>query len=129
MSETTMTGAEFRCVRESLGLNTKWMTAHLDINERTLLRWEFGRNPVREFAAQALQAIEGQAAALVAEIVAEHAGIAEPWIETYSTDEQYWADWPESPYPAAWHRAVAFRAARQLPGARIEYRPGAAAAE
>lgn len=115
-----MSGAEFRCLREHLGVNTKWMTARLEINERTLLRWEFGRNSVREFAVAALVEIARDADELAAQLAADAQRTGDP-VRTYRNDEEFHAEHPDSPYPASWHRAAAFRAARKV-GAELEYR-------
>lgn len=118
MSE--MTGAEFRCLREFLGLNSAWMANHLDVSERTVLRWEFGRNDVRDFAILAIQTIANHAEELVSHLVDACEG-SPPVIRTYRTDEDFQAD-TGLPYPASWHRAAAIRAALQVDGSSIEYR-------
>ncbi len=115
-----MSGAEFRCLREFLGLNSAWMANHLDVNERTVLRWEFERNEVRDFAVLAIQTIFDHADQLVAQLV--HAcDEQQPVIRTYRTDEEFQAD-TGLPYPASWHRAAALRAMMMVAGSKIEYR-------
>ena len=41
-----MSGAELRCLREWLGLTTRWLADHLDVAERSVHRWESGAYPV-----------------------------------------------------------------------------------
>ncbi len=117
---TEMSGAEFRCLREFLGLNSAWMAKHLDVNERTVLRWEFERNEVRDFARLAILTINGNAEQLV-DALADACTEQSPVIRTYRTDEHFQDD-TGLPYPASWHRAAATRAALKVGYARIEYR-------
>lgn len=114
MTETT--AAEFRCLRESLGISSHWLAAHLEVAERTVLRWEFGRNPLRDYATDALAAIAADADALTDELAAPGVTV----VYTYRTDEDYHAREPGARYPASWHRAAAWRAARRL-GAQLDY--------
>lgn len=117
----SMTPAEFRCLRESLGISTGWFATYLDIAERTILRWEYGRNPLREHAIATLQAIADDAAAVYDEFAAALATDPAAPIRTYRTDDDYRTAEPGSVYPASWHRAIAQRVAWATTGARIEY--------
>ncbi|MGH8882941.1 MAG: helix-turn-helix domain-containing protein [Stackebrandtia sp.] len=117
-----MSGAEFRCLREYCGLTAEWMTQHLQVNKRTVIRWEAGRNPVPSGAAGALRAVAAAADELVAELVAGARNVSgEAVLRTYFTDDALSDAHPDLGYPAAWHRAAVIRAAQQLPGCRIEY--------
>ena len=39
----TMTSAEMKCLRESMGLTTKWLSARWDVAEFSVKRWERDR--------------------------------------------------------------------------------------
>jgi hypothetical protein len=41
-----MTPAEFRVVREFLGLSIEWLAEHLEVNPRTVRHWEDGGYPI-----------------------------------------------------------------------------------
>ncbi|WP_406709375.1 helix-turn-helix transcriptional regulator [Trueperella pyogenes] len=45
-----MNGATFRLLRTTMGLDIGVVAAELDINRRTIERWESGKNPLPEFA-------------------------------------------------------------------------------
>ncbi|MGV4377918.1 helix-turn-helix domain-containing protein [Trueperella pyogenes] len=45
-----MNGATFRLLRTTMGLEIGAVAAELDINRRTIERWESGKNPLPEFA-------------------------------------------------------------------------------
>lgn len=83
-----MNGSEFRGTREALGLSVEWLADHLNINPRTVERWEHGQAPVRDFARLALLTLEDQAD----REVAEHA--------------------PDPDMPPAWQRRIIWRATR-----------------
>lgn len=39
----TLTSAEFKCLRESMGLTTKWLAARWGVSEYSVQRWERNR--------------------------------------------------------------------------------------
>lgn len=45
-----MNGATFRLLRTTMGLDIGVVAAELDINRRTIERWESGKNPLPDFA-------------------------------------------------------------------------------
>lgn len=47
---TTMTSAEFKCLRESMGLTTKWLAARWGVAEHSVQRWERNRTLPDELA-------------------------------------------------------------------------------
>ncbi|MDR7336859.1 hypothetical protein [Glycomyces lechevalierae] len=140
-----MTSAELRCLRESLGLSIAELAAVLGLDARaaapgpdepalagsarkaspldrkTINRWERDLQPISKANAEALNRLVVYTDRAVAAIVDEH----EPGqpiityadsVELHAAESGLWAT-----LPAAWHRAVAWRAAQQIPGATISY--------
>jgi DNA-binding transcriptional regulator YiaG len=117
-----MTGAEFRIIREQLGLTNAWLTDHLKVAERSIVRWGDGERDVPAFAEDAMYELERTAAKAVQDGVASFvAKDAVLYLETYRTDAALQAAKPGDPYPASWHRAIAGRIREQVPGLTIEY--------
>lgn len=119
---STMTPAERRIAREAMGLTVQALAEALNQHVRTIYRWEgageisasnaaaFGR--LLDYTDQAADALTEQ---------------TEPGGEiiTYRSDEDFQATEPQAAWPtlpAQWHRAVARRAARRIPGATVTYR-------
>ncbi len=119
-----MSDAEFRVLRESLGLTGDWLAEHLTVSGRTLRHWEQGKYPVPHGVAKTLRGLERETAALVNdtvnEILADYATGDQPEIQVYRTDEDYLASDPEPVRNASWHRAFVARVAQQTP-ATITY--------
>lgn len=111
----TMTSAEMKCLRESMGLTTKWLSARWDVAEFSVKRWERDRY-LPENLETDLRGLkrrfdaEVQHTAAVTAESGEDAAVIVPRTEPESTGGM----------PAAWHRAIAQRA-RELSGARILY--------
>lgn len=40
-----LTSAEFKCLRESMGLTTKWLASYWGVAEQSVQRWERSRTP------------------------------------------------------------------------------------
>lgn len=113
------TSAEMKCLRESMGLTTKWLSKRWGVAEYSVQRWERGRilpdeldadlhdlkrrfdREVQHTAAEADRANE---------MTGEPTAIIVPRNDVDATRGM----------PAAWHRAIAQRAA-ELCGARILY--------
>lgn len=119
-----MSAAEFRVLREFLGLTTRWMAEHLDVAERTVHRWEDGTSPiplgvqveVRELAAFTGRIVDGWVAAHSRPRVNRA-------MQTYRTDTDYHATHQPGggSWSASWHRAMTARVAERVPGLDIEY--------
>lgn len=122
-----LTGAEFRCHRERLGLTQQWLADDLGVALKTVRRWEYGYWPVPTERAGHLLVLVRQTDAFVDQIVeviradaVEQDG--DPgWISTFATDEVYRRQHPELTWPASWHRAAMARVAERIPGLRIDY--------
>ncbi|GAA2679815.1 MULTISPECIES: DNA-binding transcriptional regulator [Actinosynnema] len=110
-----MTPAEFKVLRESLGLSAQWLATAVHVDQRTVRRWQGGAIPLRADVVTLLTRIAEWDAA-------ETGAAAKP-------DSLPAGDWPvlEIPrvdagvaddlgFPAAYHRAVAARVRRRLGG-------------
>lgn len=108
-----MTQAEFRTIREGLGLTAAWLAEHLDINTRTIERWEAGTSGVPEFAVEAMAQLEATAATHVGEHIEtfRDAGVLAVLTIEPESDENVW--------PERWQRAIAFRVRQEIPLLRI----------
>lgn len=116
-----MTRAELRVVREALGLTGDWLAAHLGVSPRTVRHWEAGRYAIPDGVRLELERMEAVAAGVVEEGVKRLRDAPEPTLAVYASDEDVRAAHADSPWPAAWHRAVAYRIALEVPGLSIVY--------
>lgn len=112
-----MSGAEFRAARDLMGLSGPWVAARLQVDARTVRRWEGDR-------AEAGAAIPPTAAGVMADMLLDAFNqVADliNWLEATKApmlilprdDEELLPAQRMSGYPASWHRAVMARAARQ----------------
>lgn len=116
-----MTPAEFRVIREFLGLSGPWLASHLGVSDRTIRHWEAGRYPIPDGVRIVVEQIEADAGRAVSTGIDALMDVPDPAILTYGSDEEYHAAHPEITYPASWHRAVVARIAQEVPGLVIEY--------
>lgn len=116
-----MTDAEFRVVREFLGLTGDWLAGHLGVEPRTVRRWEQGKYPIPDGVRLAIETLEQDTAQFVTAVIDHLMDLPEPGVVTYRTDAEYHAAHPEIPFPASWHRAVIARVAQEVPGLPIVY--------
>lgn len=110
----TMTAAEFKVVRERLGIPAAWMARALGTFERTLSRWETGAHPPREDAIELLRAAQVHTERSVASAVMRYKpGTV---LKTHRLDETM----PKSAIlmgfrlPSSWHRAMIGQVAAEL---------------
>lgn len=120
-----MSGAEFRCLRERLGLTTRWVADRLDVAERSVHRWESDDYPVPAGVAEEMLALSEETDDVLNAVVDQHLDEAEPIVYTYRTDADFRAAQPQADWPASWHRALCARVADDVPGMRIAYWSGA----
>ncbi|MDK6499395.1 helix-turn-helix transcriptional regulator, partial [Escherichia coli] len=68
-----MNAIEMKCRREALGLSRDALADTLDVREQNITRWEFGKNPPRDWGwiDTALTRLEDYREELVASLVAE----------------------------------------------------------
>lgn len=116
-----MTGAEFRCLREWLGLTTDWTARHLGVAERTVHRWEADVSRIPRGVSDGLLRLSEITYEALSGIVEKLLDVSEPGVITYRTDADYREHHPEQDWPASWHRALCARIADEVPGLRITY--------
>lgn len=119
--EERMTAAEFRVVREYLGLTGDWLAGHLNVSSRTVRSWEQGKYAIPDGVRLELEDLEQRTAVFIGGIVEKLLDLPDPGVITYRSDQEYHAAHPEIPFPAAWHRAVVARIAQEVPALRIAY--------
>lgn len=115
-----MTNAEFCVIRERLGLSTALVARLLDVEERSVTRWDDDHRippPVAEW----LLNVRSRTDELVRDCLASIASSPSPVLLTYRTEEGFQRDFPSSPFSAQWHRAWIGRVARLAPHAIIQF--------
>lgn len=115
-----MTDAEFRVVREFLGVSGDWLGKHLAVSDRTVRHWEAGRYPIPDGVRLAIEQLEQVATQQVSAAVELLNDEADPVLGIPRQDSDCP---PECPFPAGWHRAIAARVAQEVPGLSISYTP------
>jgi transcriptional regulator with XRE-family HTH domain len=116
-----MTPAEFKVVREFLGLTGDWLAGHLGVSPRTVRHWEQGKYAIPDGVRLAIEDLETRTATFVSGIADALMDLPDPGVITYRDDAEYHAAHPESDWPASWHRAVVARVAQEVPGLSIVY--------
>ncbi|MFD9965037.1 helix-turn-helix domain-containing protein [Amycolatopsis sp. NPDC058986] len=116
-----MTPAEFRVVREFLGLTGDWLAQHLKVNPRTVRAWEQGRYPIPDGVRLAIEDLEARTGEFIGGCVEKLLDLPDPAVITYRSDTEYHAANPDIEMPASWHRAVCARIALEVPGLSIVY--------
>ncbi len=110
-----MNAATFKTIREGLGFTARDISERLDINPRTVDRWEAGDSPIPAFAVAALDEWEARAAEAV-----------EAWAEAVEGDDHPFVVITASHQdePPRWQRAIAFRVRQRVPRLTILSEPG-----
>ena len=116
-----MSGAELRCLREWLGLTTRWLADHLGVAERSVHRWESGIREVPEGVAAEVLRLSEITYGVLNGLTDQLLDVPEPGVYTYMSDADYRSHHPEQDWPASWHRALCARLADEVPGLRITY--------
>lgn len=116
-----MSPAEFRVVREYLGLTGDWLAAHLGVSPRTVRHWEQAKYAIPDGVRLEIEDLEQRTAEFVTGCVQQILDTPDPEVVTYRADAEVPA-LPAAPrFPASWHRAVVARIAQEVPGLRISY--------
>lgn len=124
-----MTDAEFRVVREFLGLTGDWLATHLKVNPRTVRAWEQGRYPIPDGVRLEMEDLERRTGEFIGAVVEKIADVPDPAVITYRSDAEYHAAHRDVEFPASWHRAVIARIALEVPALSIVYADQAHAAD
>jgi hypothetical protein len=120
----SLTAAELRVIREGLGLSIGGLADYLNVDARTINRWEIvdtnkpGARIPTVIAGRLLE-LNGHAAKLEQNLVTHD---PHDIMITYRNDAQFWEHHPDcQPLTAAWHRAACYRIDRDASSARIIY--------
>jgi DNA-binding XRE family transcriptional regulator len=120
-ADERMSDAEFRVVREFLGLTGDWLAGHLGVSPRTVRHWEQGKYAIPDGIRLAMEDLEARTGTFVTGCVEQLQDVPDPAVVTYRTDDEYHAAHPEIEFPASWHRAVIARIAQEVPALVIAY--------
>jgi DNA-binding transcriptional regulator YiaG len=115
-----LTAAGVRSAREALGMDEAMLARLLDIDERTVRRWERGENPIPTGVARELQAVDARYTTLVDQIADHYRHGRLSSIETY----QSVARTPDAPLTARFHRTLCHQVVRKVPGLTVVYKTG-----
>lgn len=118
-----MTDAEFKVVREFLGLTGDWLAQHLGVSARTVRHWEQGKYPIPDGVRLELERLEAETGHFIGVCIQALMDVPDPGTYVYRTDAEYHAANPGVKWPASWHRAVVARVALEVPGLVIAYPP------
>jgi len=118
-----MDPAEFRVIREYLGLTGDWVAGFLRVNPRTVRSWEQGRDRIPDGVRLRIEQMEASTAETVTSTIDALMDAPDPAVGTYRSDLHYQAWEPDAGWPASWHRAVIARVAAEVPGLVITYLP------
>lgn len=116
-----MTPAEFKVVREWLGLTGDWLAEHLGVSPRTVRHWEQGKYAIPDSVRLRIEDLEARTAQFADGIAEQLMDVPDPAVITYRDDDEYHAAHPDITFPASWHRAVIARVAQAVPGLSIVY--------
>jgi transcriptional regulator with XRE-family HTH domain len=109
-----MNGAQFRSLRESLGLPVSWIARVSGVAERQVRRWENDDSPIKDEALLLLVQMEGDAGqtrAALEQNVRENPDVP---LYAYRDDEELWRDhksYAKERIPATYYRAILQRVA------------------
>ncbi|MCL2089866.1 MAG: DUF1870 family protein [Micrococcales bacterium] len=114
-----MDAAEYRALRELLGVTGDHLAGLLGVTPRQARKWEQGSAQVPIGVTAELGEMVDETNATVAKIVAEHP--TDQPLTTYRTDHDMLADHPGTRWTASWHRSVVARAVSARPELQIVY--------
>jgi len=77
-----MTPAEFRVIREFLGLSGDWLAAHLGVSPRTVRHWEAGRYKIPDGVRLEIEDLEQRTAEFISGAVAALNDMLDPGVIT-----------------------------------------------
>lgn len=116
-----MTPAEFKVVREFLGLTGDWLAAHLGVSPRTVRHWEQGKYAIPDGVRLAIEDLEQRTGEYASAIIDQLMDFPDPTVITYRDDPEYRTAYPDGEFSASWHRAVIARVAQETPALSIVY--------
>lgn len=113
----TMSGAEFQCSREYLGLPAAWVADKLDVDRRTVYRWEQGKTKLPDWAASQMAAWLARTAQAVGKLTVAVMQAEGDLLATPDDGFEYMA---AEGFPSSWQRMLCARAAERT-GRRIRW--------
>lgn len=104
-----MSNADFRAMREYLGLPAHWLAERFEVNHRTVQKWDSGEARVLEGISLQMEALEMDTELAVARFVAELHDDAEMYFEIPRTYEDLEELEEYEDMPLDWWRMVGAR--------------------
>lgn len=112
---------ELQAIREWLGLSVEALAEALEVAPRTVRTWETGKFPIPPGVRAEVRGLEAATDDAVRALVAGLVQMDAPTVTVYRTDGELYAVRPGGAHETArWWRHVVARAAREVPGLRIE---------
>lgn len=108
---TAMTGAEFQCSREYLGLSATWVADKLGVARRTVYRWERGDTALPPKAVVAMQDWLVNTARAVSLVTL--AALEDEQSPLLATPDEGFEYMGVEGFPASWQRMLCARAAER----------------
>lgn len=111
-----MTPAEFKVLRESLGLSAQWLATRFKVSLRSIRNWEDGSSPIPPGIVEELLAVEDFVEAEADDAIDQLQGggkqvYAVPRVDGDAPDE----------LPASLYRAIGARVRASLPDVELDY--------
>ena len=123
---TDMTGAELKVSLTGLGLTPGWLASRLGVSARTVIRWCDQKSVPRRAVGQ-LRAIERHTDSVIEQMASYAADYGVLPTERTDVGERGGVQFLNADLPASWHRALTYRALRQVRSAglaaAVTYRP------
>lgn len=104
-----MSNADFRAMREYLGLPAQWLAERLEVNTRTVQKWDSGEARIPEGISSRMESLESFTGGVVARFVDELHDDAEMYFEIPRTHEDLEEMDEYADMPLDWWRMVGAR--------------------
>lgn len=115
-----MTGSELIVARSRLGMSRSEFARVLSVKEDTVRRWEIGKDPIPVRLGDEIREIEIATDRAVNSLLDDLRSMPSPRVVVFREHGQPGADRLDpAGYGPGWWRAVAGRAAQEVPGTRI----------
>jgi hypothetical protein len=115
-----MKGSDFQCQREYLGLSAAWVADRLEVNRKTVWRWEREETSLPDKASRAMQAWVHNTSVAVGKLtVAAAEAEGQPLLATPDEGFEHMA---VEGFPASWQRMLCARVAERT-GKPIQWMP------
>ena len=109
-----MPPAEFRMVREALGLTNEGLAELIGVQGRSVRRWEAGGTPIPDGVRQIMEDLEAAAAEQVKDLAARVRDARVVLLTIPHPQQGAVLD--------RWWRMIAWRVANEVPGVTVQYR-------